>query len=160
MTLHLVDSASLIDFSKGIEPQTWRLLALITHPDHEVAVCDVIVTEFMGGVLPAHRATWHRFFASLPYLAVPLAAAAQAGEDCYDLARRGAQIRTPDMLIGATARARRGADHREPEGFPDARADLDVAARIIVVSQPAPLRSPGAEPTRRAPACRGGRSPG
>ena len=104
MSLYLVDTASLIDFSKGIEPQRSRLLAVIEDPDHDVGVCDVIVTEFLSGIASAYRADWRRFFESLTYWDVSLDAAERAGADRFDYARQGIQISAADALIAAVAR--------------------------------------------------------
>ena len=104
MTRYLVDTTSLIDFSKGAEPQTSRLLTMLNDPAHEVGVCDVVVAEFFAGVAPADRPPWQRFFATLAYWDIPLAAAVTAGEDCYYFARQGQAIATADALIAAAAR--------------------------------------------------------
>ena len=104
MTRYLVDTTSLIDFSKGAEPQTSRLLALLNDPAHDVGVCDVVVAEFFAGVGPADRPAWQRFFATLAYWDIPLAAAVEAGEDRYASARQGQAIATADALIATAAR--------------------------------------------------------
>jgi predicted nucleic acid-binding protein len=102
---YLVETTTWIDFSKGVEPSRSRLAALLEDPEHEVGVCDVVVAEFMSGVPPADRQAWQRLFASLNYWEAPLHAAARAGTDRYEFARRGQHLHTPDMLIAAVARA-------------------------------------------------------
>ncbi|MGI8549543.1 MAG: hypothetical protein ACR2PL_01930 [Dehalococcoidia bacterium] len=51
MNRYLVDTTSLIDFSKSAEPQTSRLLALI-EAGEEVGTCAVPVAEFYTGLSP------------------------------------------------------------------------------------------------------------
>jgi len=105
MTRYLVDTTTWIDYSKGIEPPSSRLDALIEDPEHEIGVCAVIVAEFMSGVAPVDRPDWERRFASLAYWETPLDGALLAGVDRYDFARRGRPLHTQDVLIAATARA-------------------------------------------------------
>ena len=119
MTRYLVETTTWIDYSKGIEPPRSRLDALIENPRHEIGVCDVIVAEFMSGVAPVDRPAWERRFESLVYWEIPLDAAVLAGVDRYDFARGGRHLRTPDVLIAATARG------ATPE-TPDANGDLPM----------------------------------
>jgi predicted nucleic acid-binding protein len=102
MTRYLADTTTLIDFSNGIEPVTTRLTDLLRYGE-EVGVCAVVTSEFMAGVRPTARARWKAFLQSLLYWETPLEAAIRSGEDRHDLARRGIQIATPDILIAATA---------------------------------------------------------
>jgi predicted nucleic acid-binding protein len=105
MARYLVDTTTLIDFSKGAEPQASRLLALLEDSDHDVGVCAVIVAEFMAGVVADQRESWQRFLGTLMYWGTPLDAALRAGRERYDYARQGQQITTADSLIAGAARA-------------------------------------------------------
>jgi predicted nucleic acid-binding protein len=105
MARYLVDTTTLIDFSKRAEPQASRLLALLEDADHDVGVCAVVVAEFMAGVIADQREPWQRFLRTLTYWETPLAASSRAGRERYDYARLGQQITTADALIAATARA-------------------------------------------------------
>lgn len=51
MIRYLVDTTTVIDFSKGVEPVSSRLLALIDAGD-DVGVCAVVVAEFSSGLTP------------------------------------------------------------------------------------------------------------
>jgi tRNA(fMet)-specific endonuclease VapC len=104
MARYLIDTTTLIDFSKRIEPVAARLLAMLRAKE-VIGVCDVVVAEFFTGVLPAERETWHTFIGSLHYWDTPFEVAMRAGEERYALARQGIQISITDAMIAATARA-------------------------------------------------------
>src|SRR5581483_2206003 len=85
---YLLETDALIDFSKGREPATSRILQLIEQGD-ELGVCAVNVAEFFAGLPPSDRPYWQRVFSTLAYWEVSIAAAWHAGEWRYDFARRG-----------------------------------------------------------------------
>ncbi len=102
MTVYLLESDTLIDFSKRYEPtSTWILRSL--GGSDVIAVCAVNVAEFFNGVVPHQRPMWDNFFATLTYFDISLAAATRAGMYRYDFARRGIQLHTPDTLVAAVA---------------------------------------------------------
>lgn len=103
MTRYLLDTDVLIDFSKGVEPVSERLLGWIDGTD-SVGVCAVSVAEFYSG-LPAERGPeWETFFRSLTYWDIPLETAMQAGQDRYRQSRSGRTVTTTDALLSAAAR--------------------------------------------------------
>ncbi len=105
MNRYLVDTTSMIDFSKEVEPQVSRMLVLLDDPDSDIGTCGVVVSEFFAGVLPADRPRWRRLFASLSYWELPFDDAIHASVDRFDVARRGQTFATPDTMIAAAARA-------------------------------------------------------
>ncbi|MFN8559332.1 MAG: PIN domain-containing protein [Dehalococcoidia bacterium] len=102
MTLFLIDTPTLIDYSKGREPVRTRFFEADGRGD-DLATCDIVVAEFLTGVGEEARPAWESFFRALRYLPTPLEAATLAG----DLRRRyrhlGIQLTTTDTLIAATA---------------------------------------------------------
>jgi predicted nucleic acid-binding protein len=103
VTRYLLDTTTLIDFSKGREPVRSRVLALIDAGE-DVGVCAVNVAEFYSGLPADARPVWDEFFAALVYWDISRSAAAHAGQDRYDLARQGRPLSTADALIAAVAR--------------------------------------------------------
>jgi len=103
MSRYLLDTSTLVDFSKGYEPVRTRVLALIEASD-VVGTCAVVVAEFYSGLPPDVRPSWDRFFASLTYWEITREVAAMAGQDRYDFARRGQARATTDLLVAAVAR--------------------------------------------------------
>lgn len=103
MTRYLLDTDVLIDFSKGIEPVTERLLTWIDGTDI-VAVCAISVAEFCAGLTPNQATQAARFLDSLTYVDISRSAAARAGQDRYAFARAGTSITTTDALLAAVAR--------------------------------------------------------
>jgi tRNA(fMet)-specific endonuclease VapC len=99
---YLLETDALIDFSKGREPATSRILQLIEQGD-ELGVCAVNVAEFFAGLPPSDRPYWQRVFSTLAYWEVSIAAAWHAGEWRYDFARRGRALPVTDTLIAAVA---------------------------------------------------------
>ena len=102
MTRYLLDTDTLIDFSKGRGPVISGLLAL-REAGHQLAVCPVNVAEFYSGVAPEDQATWDSFFKGLHYWDITRKAASRAGQLRYEFARQGIAISTPDALIAAVA---------------------------------------------------------
>lgn len=103
MTRYLLDTNVLIDFSKGIEAVTERLLAWIDSTDI-VAVCAISVAEFSAGLTPDQAALIAPFLASLTYWDISQQAASRAGQDRYRFARAGVTITIMDALLAAVAR--------------------------------------------------------
>ncbi len=102
MGRYLLETDALIDFSKGREPATSRILQLIEQGD-EVGVCPINVAEFFAGLPTADRPYWRRVFATLAYWEISITAAWRAGEWRYDFARRGRTLPVTDTLIAAVA---------------------------------------------------------
>lgn len=103
MTRYLLDTDVLVDFSKGIEPVTSRLLAWIDGTD-TVAVCAISVAEFSAGLTAEQAAHAEPFISSLTYWDISRQAAMRAGQDRYSFARTGVTITTTDALLAAVAR--------------------------------------------------------
>lgn len=103
MTRYLLDTTALIDFSKGREPARSRLLAMIEAGD-ELGVCAINVAEFYTGIPSDQRAVWDEFIGALSYWDITHEAAARAGHDRYDFARKGQTLSVADALIAAVAR--------------------------------------------------------
>jgi tRNA(fMet)-specific endonuclease VapC len=102
VTRYLLDTATLIDLSKGRRGVEARLRALIAGGD-EVGICDVTVAEFFSGLHPSERGAWEVALADLHYWSTTGDAAILAGAYRYAFARRGRAIATPDALIAAVA---------------------------------------------------------
>jgi predicted nucleic acid-binding protein len=102
MTRYLLDTDTLIDFSKGREPTRSRVLEMIDAGD-VLGVCAVNVAEFFAGLPLEHRHVWDEFF-SLPYWDISREAASRAGADRYQLGRSGKSVTTTDALVAAVAR--------------------------------------------------------
>jgi len=98
---YLLDTTTLIDWSKNIEPVSSRLEQLL--PSENVAVCPVVLTEFCSGLAPEDRSEWDDLLATLDFWDHSESASRQAGRFRYDAARRGAAIGVADALIAATA---------------------------------------------------------
>jgi predicted nucleic acid-binding protein len=103
MTRYLLDTDTLIDFSKGREPTRSRVLEMIDAGD-VLGVCAVNVAEFYAGLPREHRHVWDDFFASLTYWDISKDAASLAGADRYQLGRSGKSVTTTDALVAAVAR--------------------------------------------------------
>lgn len=103
MTCYLLDTDALIDFSKGFEPSTSRILSWIDGED-VVALCAISVAEFAAGLAADEIARWQRFIHSLTYLDISPRAAIRAGEDRYRLSRLGRTLTKADALLAAVAR--------------------------------------------------------
>lgn len=102
MTRYLLDTTTLIDFSKDREPTRSRILSLIRAGD-ELGVCCINVAEFYTGIPPDKRAVWDEFMTSLTYWDMTREAAIRAGQDRFEFLRQGRTLSTPDALIAAMA---------------------------------------------------------
>jgi predicted nucleic acid-binding protein len=98
----LLDTASLVDLSKNIEPVRSRVDAWIEQ-DEPVAACPITVAEFFAGVPSPDRPIWDEFFDRLEYWEMTREVARLAGVYRYDYARRGQQLSTADTLLAALA---------------------------------------------------------
>lgn len=107
MSLYLLDTSALIDFSKGFEPSTSRVKRLLDQ-GAILGVCAVNIAEFYAGVLPGTNAAWDEFIEALEYWEISREAAVQAGAWRKVYALEGKALSTTDMLIAAVA-AERGA---------------------------------------------------
>ena len=102
MTLNLLDTTALVDFSKGVEPVSRRLLSMLADGE-DLGVCAINLTEFYAGVPLAAYPVWETFMNALRYWDISRAAATQAGAYRYTYARRGIAINTQDAIIAAVA---------------------------------------------------------
>ncbi|MBI2590399.1 MAG: PIN domain-containing protein [Candidatus Blackburnbacteria bacterium] len=102
MSRYLVDTTTLIDFSKGFEPVATRLKAIID-AGGELIVCAVQVAEFYRGLEPKHRTKWNEFFEVLTYWNISLVAAQNAGILRREYARQGRILTITDALLAAVA---------------------------------------------------------
>jgi predicted nucleic acid-binding protein len=103
MTRYLLDTDALIDFSKGVEPVTARLLAWIDGTE-VVGVCAISVAEFCAGLSSEQAGEVQDLLDSLTYWDISRTAAVRAGQDRYSFARAGVTITTTDALLAAVAR--------------------------------------------------------
>ncbi|HET7036730.1 MAG TPA: PIN domain-containing protein [Thermomicrobiaceae bacterium] len=102
MSRYLLDTSTLIDFSKGRQPVESRLLALIAAKE-TIAVSAISVAEFYAGIPPALHEQWRQFFAALDYWNASHDAAIQAGRFIFDYARQGRVLSTTAALLAAVA---------------------------------------------------------
>lgn len=107
MSRYLLDTSTLIDFSKGHEPVASRLLALIEGKE-TIGVATISVAEFFAGIPPARHAFWQQFFATLDYWEISRDAAIRAGHYLYHYARQGLTLSTTDALLAAVAYEQHG----------------------------------------------------
>jgi tRNA(fMet)-specific endonuclease VapC len=103
MTRYLLDTDTLIDFSKGREPTRSRILHMIDAGDL-LGVCAINVSEFYSGVPEENRLVWDELFGSLTYWDISRQAATAAGRDRFTAARKGHTLATADALVAAVAR--------------------------------------------------------
>jgi predicted nucleic acid-binding protein len=103
MTRYLLDTDTLVDFSKGHDPVRSTILQMINAGDI-LGVCAINVAEFLSGVPKERESIWQDFFASLTYWNITRKAAGRAGRSQYDAARSGKTLATADALIAAVAR--------------------------------------------------------
>ena len=102
MARQLLDTTSLIDYSKGFEPSMAYIKHLLASGD-EVGVCPVVVAEFYAGLPPDRHQEWDSFLSSLRFWPISYAASVQAGTWRYAFARRGVQLAMTDSLVAAVA---------------------------------------------------------
>jgi len=102
MARRLLDTTSLIDFSKGFEPSTACISQLLASGD-EVGVCPVTVAELYAGLRPKDRPQWDTLLSRLLFWPITYAASVQAGTWRYAFARQGIQVAMMDSLVAAVA---------------------------------------------------------
>ena len=102
MDRYLFDTTVLIDISKGQEPASSRIQALID-AGHELGVCAVPLAEFFSGIPPEDRSRAEADLRPFRYWDMTWEIAVQAGGFRYAYARLGQAISAPDALIAATA---------------------------------------------------------
>jgi predicted nucleic acid-binding protein len=103
---YLLDTDTLIDFSKKIEPVASRVISLLG-TEHDVGICPVQLTEFFTAVSPSERPQWVAFLQTLLFWRITRASAINAGIERYEFARRRVQLSTADCLTASVARAQR-----------------------------------------------------
>ena len=104
MSLHLLDSDSIIDFFAGFATTISLFDRLVAQGD-KLSVCDIVLAEVYSGFSPADRNRREPFLTALEFLPTSSAAARQAGEWRYIYARQGRALPTTDCLIAAVAHA-------------------------------------------------------
>lgn len=102
MVLYLIDTPTVIDFSKGMQGTRARMRAAAIRRDR-LATCDVVVAECFSGVYEAEWARWEAFFSALTYLDSGRAASLLAGRFRRDARRSGHAVSAADALIAAVA---------------------------------------------------------
>jgi predicted nucleic acid-binding protein len=102
MPNYLLDTDTLIDYSKGREPVCSRIQEMITAGE-TLGVCAINVAEFFSGLPDPHRPVWNEFFASLIYWDIIEQSARIAGVYRYELSRTGHTLTATDALIAAVA---------------------------------------------------------
>lgn len=102
MTRYLVDTATLVDYSKNREPARSRIAQMIAD-GHELCTCAVIVAEFYAGLHSSRYSLWDVFLGSFTYLDMSWQVGRRAGADQFLFACRGQALESTDALIAATA---------------------------------------------------------
>jgi tRNA(fMet)-specific endonuclease VapC len=102
MTYHMLDSDSIIDYLKGIQP-TIATIDSLPPQGHILCFCDVVLAEVYAGLAPHERQLAERLLETFEFLPTTPAAARQAGAWRYLYARRGVALATTDVLIAAVA---------------------------------------------------------
>lgn len=102
MARRLLDTTSLIDFARGLEPSTTCLKQLLTSGD-EIGVCPVTVGELFAGLQPHRHQDWNTLLSALVFWPISYSASVQAGMWKYTFARQGIQISMTDALVAAVA---------------------------------------------------------
>ena len=102
MSRYLLDTTTLIDFSKRREP-VFSLIHRFIQNNDELGVSPINVAEFYSGLGTSQHPVWDEFFEPLLLWPISLAAAKQAGKFRYDFARAGVSLSTTDTLVAAVA---------------------------------------------------------
>ena len=102
MARRLLDTTSLIDFARGLEPSTACLKYLLTSGD-EIGVCPITVAELFAGLQPRRHHEWNTLLSDLIFWPISYSASEQAGAWQYAFARQGIQIGLMDALVAAVA---------------------------------------------------------
>jgi len=102
MSRYLLDTTTLIDFSKRREP-VFSLIHRFIQNNDELGVSPINVAEFYSGLGTSQHPVWDEFFEPLLLWPISRAAAKQAGKFRYDFARAGVSLSTTDTLVAAVA---------------------------------------------------------
>lgn len=102
MARYLIDTSTLIDVSKRIEPIGFRLQRLVASGE-VLGICPVQLAEFFTGIDPAESENWREWASSFNYWPISQNAAVLAGKYRFEYARRGIAIAIPDALTAAVA---------------------------------------------------------
>ena len=102
MSRYLLDADMLIDFSKGWQPTTARLLGLVDAGD-VLAVCDITLAEFYAGEAPGTKPKIDEFIRQLAFWTASPDAAILAGDTRRQYKLQGKSISTTDAIIAAIA---------------------------------------------------------
>jgi|SRR5882762_2231455 len=108
MTYYLLDTDTLIDFSKGREPVVSCINQWIKNGD-VLGVCPINITEFYAGLPHTARKDWDEFFETLMYWEVSQSAARMAGIFRNEFQKQGKTITTTDALVAAVAQEQNAA---------------------------------------------------
>jgi predicted nucleic acid-binding protein len=102
----LVDTSAWIDFFRGLEPFASAVDAVLDSDD--VALCGPVLTELRRGLRTRReRSRVLPLLSGCHFLEQPPALWEEAGDLGYALARRGAIVKTLDLLIAAYALSHR-----------------------------------------------------
>jgi tRNA(fMet)-specific endonuclease VapC len=97
----LVDTSAWIEFFRGREPVAGTVDRLLE--SNEVALCGPVITELRRGLRPSERAKVMPLLAACHLLEQPAALWEEAGELGASLGRRGATLKSLDLLIATYA---------------------------------------------------------
>jgi len=97
----LVDTSAWVEFFRGRGPVADAVDDLLAA--NEVALCGPVLTELRRGLRAAERARVLPLLAACHLLAQPPALWEEAGELGFLLARRGATVKSLDLLIAVYA---------------------------------------------------------
>jgi predicted nucleic acid-binding protein len=97
----LVDTSAWIEFFRGREPVAGVVDDLLAAD--EVALCGPIVTELRRGLRAAERSRVVPLLGACHLLPQPAALWEEAGELGFAIARRGATVKSLDLLIAVYA---------------------------------------------------------
>ena len=97
----LVDTSAWVEFFRGREPVAGTVDDLLAA--NEVALCGPVLTELRRGLRHAQRSRVLPLLASCRELSQPGALWEEAGELGFALARRGATVKSIDLLVAVYA---------------------------------------------------------
>jgi predicted nucleic acid-binding protein len=98
----LLDTSILVEFSRGREPATSRVDALLAS-GNDIGVCGINITGFLADIAVEKRREWEQFFDTLHYWHITKAVAIKAAYFRYEYARKGQPLSTQDTIIAAVA---------------------------------------------------------
>ena len=102
MARYLVDTSTLIDVSREIEPIRQRLQRLTAGGD-QLGISPIQLTEFYAGLSVEDRDRYREFMSGFQYWNISPVAAIRAGGYRYEYARKGFTISVNDALTAAVA---------------------------------------------------------